>query len=161
MYLPVVSSAILLYGLIDLFPLLSSSYFSSFLPSLSLSLFLSLSRSVMEAKRSQSISSCVHLYEALPATKSVPMLLHTVSAFLPGLSSSSGNSCSHRLSGKVFLRAVCVMSCLSLPSVCHYSISRLLFSCQSLTVLLTLSEVETLVVSHGYLLSFWIESKKG
>uniref|UniRef100_A0A8C7SYA9 Ral GTPase activating protein catalytic subunit alpha 2 n=1 Tax=Oncorhynchus mykiss TaxID=8022 RepID=A0A8C7SYA9_ONCMY len=53
------------------------------------------------AKRSQSISSCVHLYEALPATKSVPMLLHTVSSFLPGLSSSSGNSCSHRLSGKV------------------------------------------------------------
>uniref|UniRef100_A0A674AUX3 Ral GTPase activating protein catalytic subunit alpha 2 n=1 Tax=Salmo trutta TaxID=8032 RepID=A0A674AUX3_SALTR len=50
------------------------------------------------AKRSQSISSCVHLYEALPATKSVPMLLHTVSSFLPGLSSSSGNSCSHRLS---------------------------------------------------------------
>ncbi|XP_045063440.1 ral GTPase-activating protein subunit alpha-2-like isoform X2 [Coregonus clupeaformis] len=50
------------------------------------------------AKRSQSISNCVHLYEALPATKSVPMLLHTVSSFLPGISSSSGNSCSHRLS---------------------------------------------------------------
>ncbi|MBN3301758.1 RGPA2 protein, partial [Amia calva] len=46
-------------------------------------------------KRSQSISNCVHLYEALPATKSVPMLLHTVSSFLPGISS---NSCSHRLS---------------------------------------------------------------
>ncbi|KAF0022115.1 hypothetical protein F2P81_025632 [Scophthalmus maximus] len=51
----------------------------------------------MEAKRSQSISNCVHLYEALPTTKSVPMLLHTVSSFLPGI--SSGNSaCSHRLS---------------------------------------------------------------
>uniref|UniRef100_A0A3B3HPI7 Ral GTPase activating protein catalytic subunit alpha 2 n=1 Tax=Oryzias latipes TaxID=8090 RepID=A0A3B3HPI7_ORYLA len=48
-------------------------------------------------KRSQSISNCVHLYEALPTTKSVPMLLHTVSSFLPGI--SSGNSaCSHRLS---------------------------------------------------------------
>ncbi|KAI1895830.1 hypothetical protein AGOR_G00110800 [Albula goreensis] len=47
------------------------------------------------AKRSQSISNCVHLYEALPATKSVPLLLHTVSSFLPGISS---NSCSHRLS---------------------------------------------------------------
>ncbi|KAK6304303.1 hypothetical protein J4Q44_G00248890 [Coregonus suidteri] len=50
------------------------------------------------AKRSQSITNCVHLYEALPATKSVPMLLHTVSSFLPGISSPSGNSCSHRLS---------------------------------------------------------------
>ncbi|XP_011907318.1 PREDICTED: ral GTPase-activating protein subunit alpha-2 isoform X6 [Cercocebus atys] len=47
------------------------------------------------AKRSQSISNCVHLSEALPATKSVPLLLHTVSALLPGLSYSS---CSHRLS---------------------------------------------------------------
>ncbi|KAG5857395.1 hypothetical protein ANANG_G00019010 [Anguilla anguilla] len=47
------------------------------------------------AKRSQSISNCVHLYEALPATKSVPLLLHTVSSFLPGVSS---NSCAHRLS---------------------------------------------------------------
>ncbi|XP_077912986.1 ral GTPase-activating protein subunit alpha-2 isoform X5 [Halichoerus grypus] len=47
------------------------------------------------AKRSQSISNCVHLSEALPATKSVPLLLHTVSALLPGLSHSS---CSHRLS---------------------------------------------------------------
>ncbi|XP_015209759.2 ral GTPase-activating protein subunit alpha-2 isoform X2 [Lepisosteus oculatus] len=47
------------------------------------------------AKRSQSISNCVQLYEALPATKSVPMLLHTVSSFLPGISSSS---CSQRLS---------------------------------------------------------------
>ncbi|XP_036681116.1 ral GTPase-activating protein subunit alpha-2 isoform X1 [Balaenoptera musculus] len=47
------------------------------------------------AKRSQSISSCVHLSEALPATKSVPLLLHTVSALFPGLSYTS---CSHRLS---------------------------------------------------------------
>ncbi|KAM6144405.1 ral GTPase-activating protein subunit alpha-2 isoform 2-T2 [Erethizon dorsatum] len=47
------------------------------------------------AKRSQSISNCVHLSEALPATKSVPLLLHTVSALLPGLSYSP---CSHRLS---------------------------------------------------------------
>ncbi|XP_008068645.2 ral GTPase-activating protein subunit alpha-2-like, partial [Carlito syrichta] len=47
------------------------------------------------AKRSQSISNCVHLPEALPATKSVPLLLHTVSALLPGLSYSS---CSLRLS---------------------------------------------------------------
>ncbi|XP_070103105.1 ral GTPase-activating protein subunit alpha-2 isoform X3 [Equus przewalskii] len=47
------------------------------------------------AKRSQSISNCVHLSEALPATKSVPLLLHTVSALFPGLSYSS---CSHRLS---------------------------------------------------------------
>uniref|UniRef100_A0AAQ5YQ20 Rap-GAP domain-containing protein n=1 Tax=Amphiprion ocellaris TaxID=80972 RepID=A0AAQ5YQ20_AMPOC len=54
-------------------------------------------RQKASAKRSQSISNCVHLYEALPATKSVPMLLHTVSSFLPGI--SSGNStCSHRLS---------------------------------------------------------------
>uniref|UniRef100_A0A3Q2T0A7 Ral GTPase activating protein catalytic subunit alpha 2 n=1 Tax=Fundulus heteroclitus TaxID=8078 RepID=A0A3Q2T0A7_FUNHE len=57
-------------------------------------------RQKASAKRSQSISNCVHLYEALPTTKSVPMLLHTVSSFLPGI--SSGNSaCSHRLSGKV------------------------------------------------------------
>uniref|UniRef100_A0AAX7V6Z1 Rap-GAP domain-containing protein n=1 Tax=Astatotilapia calliptera TaxID=8154 RepID=A0AAX7V6Z1_ASTCA len=56
-------------------------------------------RQKASAKRSQSISNCVHLYEALPTTKSVPMLLHTVSSFLPGI--SSGNSaCSHRLSGK-------------------------------------------------------------
>ncbi|XP_033860055.3 ral GTPase-activating protein subunit alpha-2-like isoform X3 [Acipenser ruthenus] len=47
------------------------------------------------AKRSQSISSCVHLYEALPVAKSVPLLLHTVSSFLPGI---SYNSSSHRLS---------------------------------------------------------------
>ncbi|XP_028996063.1 ral GTPase-activating protein subunit alpha-2 isoform X3 [Betta splendens] len=54
-------------------------------------------RQKASAKRSQSISNCVHLYEALPPTKSVPMLLHTVSSFLPGI--SSGNSaCSHRLS---------------------------------------------------------------
>lgn len=63
----------------------------------------------MEAKRSQSISNCVHLYEALPATKSVPMLLHTVSSFLPGI--SSGNSaCSHRLSGKVLIES-CMHLC--------------------------------------------------
>ncbi|XP_065691763.2 ral GTPase-activating protein subunit alpha-2 isoform X1 [Patagioenas fasciata] len=47
------------------------------------------------AKRSQSISNCVHLCEALPATKSVPLLLHTVSSLLPGISYTS---CSHRLS---------------------------------------------------------------
>ncbi|XP_042598852.1 ral GTPase-activating protein subunit alpha-2 isoform X1 [Cyprinus carpio] len=47
-------------------------------------------REKASAKRSQSISNCVHLCEALPATKSVPMLLHTVSYFLPGIS--------HRLS---------------------------------------------------------------
>ncbi|MGH0168711.1 UNVERIFIED_CONTAM: hypothetical protein FKN15_055434 [Acipenser sinensis] len=49
------------------------------------------------AKRSQSISNCVHLYEALPVAKSVPLLLHTVSSFLPGI---SYNSSSHRLSGE-------------------------------------------------------------
>ncbi|XP_054652861.1 ral GTPase-activating protein subunit alpha-2 isoform X6 [Dunckerocampus dactyliophorus] len=54
-------------------------------------------RQKASAKRSQSISNCVHLCEAMPTTKSVPMLLHTVSSFLPGV--SSGNSaCSHRLS---------------------------------------------------------------
>uniref|UniRef100_A0A8C8RVU2 Ral GTPase activating protein catalytic subunit alpha 2 n=1 Tax=Pelusios castaneus TaxID=367368 RepID=A0A8C8RVU2_9SAUR len=47
------------------------------------------------AKRSQSISNCVHLSEALPTTKSVPLLLHTVSSLLPGISYTS---CSHRLS---------------------------------------------------------------
>ncbi|NWU24698.1 RGPA2 protein, partial [Dyaphorophyia castanea] len=47
------------------------------------------------AKRSQSIGSCVHLCEALPATKSVPLLLHTVSSLFPGISYTS---CSHRLS---------------------------------------------------------------
>ncbi|NWV94204.1 RGPA2 protein, partial [Machaerirhynchus nigripectus] len=47
------------------------------------------------AKRSQSIGNCVHLYEALPATKSVPLLLHTVSSLFPGISYTS---CSHRLS---------------------------------------------------------------
>lgn len=52
----------------------------------------------LEAKRSQSISNCVHLCEALPATKSVPLLLHTVSSLLPGISYTS---CSHRLSGTV------------------------------------------------------------
>uniref|UniRef100_A0A673LS76 Rap-GAP domain-containing protein n=1 Tax=Sinocyclocheilus rhinocerous TaxID=307959 RepID=A0A673LS76_9TELE len=54
-------------------------------------------RQKASAKRSQSISNCVHLCEALPATKSVPMLLHTVSSFLPGISHNS--HCSHRLSG--------------------------------------------------------------
>ncbi|KAL8194170.1 UNVERIFIED_CONTAM: hypothetical protein K2H54_002029, partial [Gekko kuhli] len=43
----------------------------------------------LEAKRSQSISNCAHLCEALPATKSVPLLLHTVSSLLPGLSYTS------------------------------------------------------------------------
>ncbi|NXU34253.1 RGPA2 protein, partial [Drymodes brunneopygia] len=47
------------------------------------------------AKRSQSISNCVHLCEALPTTKSVPLLLHTVSSLFPGISYTS---CSHRLS---------------------------------------------------------------
>lgn len=88
------------------------------------SLFL-LSLFLLEAKRSQSISNCVHLYEALPTTKSVPMLLHTVSSFLPGISSgNSGNSaCSHRLSGKVYCEScmcLCVvLSTLPFPSICH------------------------------------------
>ncbi|XP_051942453.1 ral GTPase-activating protein subunit alpha-2 isoform X6 [Hippocampus zosterae] len=57
----------------------------------------SIVRQKASAKRSQSISNCVHLCEVLPTTKSVPSLLHTVSSFLPGI--SSGNStCSHRLS---------------------------------------------------------------
>ncbi|XP_073484248.1 ral GTPase-activating protein subunit alpha-2 isoform X2 [Aquarana catesbeiana] len=47
------------------------------------------------AKRSQSISNCVHLYETLPAAKSVPHLLHTVSSLLPGISYAS---CSQKLS---------------------------------------------------------------
>lgn len=68
---------------------------------------------ILEAKRSQSINNCVQLSEALPATKSVPLLLHTVSALLPGLSYSS---CSHRLSGTVMLSHVSVsvlgVSCL-------------------------------------------------
>lgn len=64
--------------------------------------------SLLEAKRSQSISNCVHLSEALPATKSVPLLLHTVSALLPGLSYSS---CSHRLSGTVMLSLVHQCQC--------------------------------------------------
>ncbi|XP_072769761.1 ral GTPase-activating protein subunit alpha-2 isoform X5 [Nerophis lumbriciformis] len=50
-------------------------------------------RQKASAKRSQSISNCVHLCEAMPTTKSVPMLLHTVSSFLPG-----NSACSHRLS---------------------------------------------------------------
>lgn len=77
------------------------------------------SSSLMEAKRSQSISNCVHLYEALPAAKSVPMLLHTVSSILPGI--SSGNSaCSHRLSGKSCCESrvcVCVCAFCASPSV--------------------------------------------
>lgn len=74
-------------------------------------LFPPLPLALMEAKRSQSISNCVHLYEALPTTKSVPMLLHTVSSFLPGI--SSGNSaCSHRLSGKVYFWELHVFVCL-------------------------------------------------
>lgn len=82
-----------------------------------------LSFPLMEAKRSQSISNCVHLYEALPTTKSVPMLLHTVSSFLPGI--SSGNSaCSHRLSGKVYSESgMCLCVCdlrPASPSICHY-----------------------------------------
>lgn len=79
------------------------------------------SSSLMEAKRSQSISNCVHLYEALPAAKSVPMLLHTVSSILPGI--SSGNSaCSHRLSGKSCCESrarVCLCLCISCLSICH------------------------------------------
>lgn len=71
---------------------------------------------LVEAKRSQSISNCAHLYEALPTTKSVPMLLHTVSSFLPGI--SSGNSaCSHRLSGKVHSESCMLFVCLPPPSV--------------------------------------------
>uniref|UniRef100_A0A8C2BZM3 Ral GTPase activating protein, alpha subunit 2 (catalytic) n=1 Tax=Cyprinus carpio TaxID=7962 RepID=A0A8C2BZM3_CYPCA len=68
-------------------------------------------RQKASAKRSQSISNCVHLCEALPATKSVPMLLHTVSSFLPGISHNS--HCSHRLSGN-FLFPVSVTE-LSFP----------------------------------------------
>ncbi|XP_067900497.1 ral GTPase-activating protein subunit alpha-2 isoform X3 [Heterodontus francisci] len=43
------------------------------------------------AKRSQSISNCVHLYEALPSAKSVPLLLHTVSSLLPGITHASSS----------------------------------------------------------------------
>uniref|UniRef100_A0A672TTV1 Ral GTPase activating protein catalytic subunit alpha 2 n=1 Tax=Strigops habroptila TaxID=2489341 RepID=A0A672TTV1_STRHB len=70
------------------------------------------------AKRSQSISNCVHLYEALPATKSVPLLLHTVSSLLPGISYTS---CSHRLSGTVleiifYINVLYILNCcLSVP----------------------------------------------
>ncbi|XP_059504336.1 ral GTPase-activating protein subunit alpha-2 isoform X4 [Stegostoma tigrinum] len=46
------------------------------------------------AKRSQSISNCVHLYEALPSTKSVPLLLHTVSSLLPGITHASSQKLS-------------------------------------------------------------------
>ncbi|TNM95632.1 hypothetical protein fugu_016715 [Takifugu bimaculatus] len=75
------------------------------------------SLSLMEAKRSQSISNCAHLYEALPTAKSVPMLLHTVSSFLPGI--SSGNSaCSHRLSGKVHSES-CTCLCICLLLLLH------------------------------------------
>ncbi|XP_069464171.1 ral GTPase-activating protein subunit alpha-2 isoform X2 [Ambystoma mexicanum] len=55
----------------------------------------SMVRQKATAKRSQSITNCVHLCEALPAAKSVPLLLHTVNSVLPGISYSS---CSHRLS---------------------------------------------------------------
>ncbi|XP_060109652.1 ral GTPase-activating protein subunit alpha-2 isoform X2 [Heteronotia binoei] len=41
------------------------------------------------AKRSQSISNCAHLCDALPTTKSVPLLLHTVSSLIPGISYTS------------------------------------------------------------------------
>uniref|UniRef100_A0ABM5GA47 Ral GTPase-activating protein subunit alpha-2 isoform X1 n=1 Tax=Pogona vitticeps TaxID=103695 RepID=A0ABM5GA47_9SAUR len=41
------------------------------------------------AKRSQSINNCAHLCESLPVTKSVPVLLHTVTSLLPGISYSS------------------------------------------------------------------------
>ena len=82
--------------------------------------FLLFSLPLMEAKRSQSISNCVHLCEAIPTTKSVPMLLHTVSSFLPGI--SSGNSaCSHRLSGKVHCEScMCMCVCVCVSSfTCH------------------------------------------
>lgn len=74
----------------------------------------SIALSLLEAKRSQSISNCAHLSEALPATKSVPLLLHTVSALFPGLSYSS---CSHRLSGTVILSLLshCVPGLCPLP----------------------------------------------
>uniref|UniRef100_A0AAY5F2G0 Rap-GAP domain-containing protein n=1 Tax=Electrophorus electricus TaxID=8005 RepID=A0AAY5F2G0_ELEEL len=68
-------------------------------------------RQKASAKRSQSISNCVHLCEALPATKSVPVLLHTVSSFLPGISHNS--HCSHRLSGN--LVSVTLVSFLNIP----------------------------------------------
>ncbi|KAM6455922.1 ral GTPase-activating protein subunit alpha-2 isoform 2-T2 [Liasis olivaceus] len=41
------------------------------------------------AKRSQSINNCARLCEALPTTKSVPLLLHTVSSLLPDISYTS------------------------------------------------------------------------
>lgn len=100
---------------------------------------------LMEAKRSQSISNCVHLYEALPTTKSVPMLLHTVSSFLPGI--SSGNSaCSHRLSGKVFSEScmcVCVFvisASLLRPSVivCYIQVLTALYCIESREVCISL-----------------------
>lgn len=77
----------------------------------------SIALSLLEAKRSQSISNCAHLSEALPATKSVPLLLHTVSALFPGLSYSS---CSHRLSGTVILSLLshCV------PGLCPLQLAR-------------------------------------
>lgn len=82
--------------------------------------------SVMEAKRSQSISNCVHLYEALPTTKSVPMLLHTVSSFLPGI--SSGNSaCSHRLSGKVDCESFLHLYLSPLHCISHQPLTTLWF----------------------------------
>lgn len=102
--------------------LLNTVFFPVTLFCFHLSFFSLLSFSLMEAKRSQSISNCVHLYEALPTTKSVPMLLHTVSSFLPGI--SSGNSaCSHRLSGKVYSES-CLCLCVcdlhpAFPSINH------------------------------------------
>uniref|UniRef100_A0A674PC42 Ral GTPase activating protein catalytic subunit alpha 2 n=1 Tax=Takifugu rubripes TaxID=31033 RepID=A0A674PC42_TAKRU len=85
-------------------------------------------RQKASAKRSQSISNCAHLYEALPTTKSVPMLLHTVSSFLPGI--SSGNSaCSHRLSGKVHSEScTCLCICLLLLLHLFHSLNLILFS---------------------------------
>lgn len=91
----------------------------------------SVALSLLEAKRSQSISNCAHLSEALPATKSVPLLLHTVSALFPGFSYSS---CSHRLSGTVILSLLscCVpgllplaRSPLGLPSFVNIPASRM------------------------------------
>lgn len=68
----------------------------------------------LEAKRSQSISNCVHLCDALPSTKSVPLLLHTVSSLLPGITHVSS---SQKLSGTV-LQAVFLrnLSCYFLSS---------------------------------------------
>uniref|UniRef100_A0A672J9U8 Rap-GAP domain-containing protein n=1 Tax=Salarias fasciatus TaxID=181472 RepID=A0A672J9U8_SALFA len=101
-------------------------------------------RQKASAKRSQSISNCVHLYEALPTTKSVPMLLHTVSSFLPGI--SSGNSaCSHRLSGKVFGE-----SCMCFRVFPHLDLFA--FLCMNLLTLLAFpGESVSSETSNGYL----------